>query len=211
MIYICVDLCQHYHSYDSEHDITSGTASALCLPLCSYIFLFTLTLSNTDLFSIAVLLAWKCHRAMNEAIQCVNFENSLFHLAQCLGETLSSCVYQKHIPYYFWVVFHTVVVPQPMIYSLIKDPWSSSTVWLLHMKLQHISVHRFSCEHKFLFLCTNTHEWNCGSCGKCMVKLIRDHPIVFQKCCIIFYSHQQICAPTAPHLHQLWNCTLSSF
>lgn len=92
VVYICIDLCRHYHSRDPEHDITSGTASAFCLPLHSYSFIITLTLSNADLFSIMVLPAWKCHRATNEAIQCVNFETSLFHSAQCLGESLSSLI-----------------------------------------------------------------------------------------------------------------------
>lgn len=71
---------------------TSHQDSAFCLPLHSYSFIFTLTLSNANLFSIMVLPAWKCHRAMNEVIQCVNFETSLFHSAQCLGDSLSSYI-----------------------------------------------------------------------------------------------------------------------
>lgn len=103
-------------------------------------------------------------------------------------------MYQKHIPYYFWVVFYSVAVPQPMIYSLVKDPWSSSTLWLLHMKLPHIFVHRFSCEHKFLFLCINTHEWNCGSCGKCMVKLIRNRQLFSRNAALSFIATSNMCS-----------------
>lgn len=73
-------------------DIKSGTASAVCLPLCSYIFPFTPTVSNPALLSIMVLPAGKRHMTLNGTIYCINFESGFFHSIQCLWDSGVSCI-----------------------------------------------------------------------------------------------------------------------
>lgn len=100
--------------------ITSETPFALSLSLYSWLFLFTLTPGNPDLFSVIMVLpAWECHMNINGALQYVAWK--LASLTQCdVFETLKSlCVSAAH-SLSLWGSWHSPVWPYQSL--LIRLP-----------------------------------------------------------------------------------------